>query len=754
MSESIVNLEIEGITSHVFPFSCIMRIQNASSLSEETSNQTIELEQLSSLLGEKNGVQLMAVTPPFLLSEMTEVQSLSFDFRREVAERFHPKNYNNGSLILECYRMILRDIYKIDARFYSVDRDSSVIVHDKDGYHLYSYELDHRLVKVKLINPDLRLLDHNKLNELRRASSAEQLLALLPPENFEFSGFGVWRRRKFDLFRNFSVLSREIRQNETLVIEVILQWIKENGGLKSAEVGVSIKHDQFMRRYSTPQIQRGSLHTAAQSFKYSDVVNHETESTFQGDYFATFGKSEMIGTFAWLDGFNERKLDYITVLPLWHQDMLVGLIDLASNDDVLLKKENRSQVLELKSFLELLITNQITKELSEIESTIRKQCTAIHPIVEWKFHEVAKHYNRSKTKGLRMPPIVFRDIYPLYGITLIEESVELRRQSIQEDFKSQLLDLKNIFESALHISRIPFVEHLLFEVNEMLRQVGESIEPGDEAVIIGQLREKIHPALELVGRQSEDLEKMIREYLKKIHNDSGGSNSFREEFNQSVHQINESIMLYLHQEQAGAQRVVPHYFERHSSFGVSHTMYVGRSLLKDRTLFHFSQLANLRLWQMLIMCGSARRTAMLQERMSLPLQTAHLILAQDQPVAINFDYDEKSMILQGHESVRYDVLKKRISRAMIKGNNMPLALPATLSIIFTNDRERQEYLNYITFLQWKGYLNQDQEEFLLVDLKGLHGLRAIRVSINTSKPEYSNLDITQVPLGADGVEWL
>ncbi|MFW7377238.1 MAG: hypothetical protein ACOH5I_00340 [Oligoflexus sp.] len=754
MSESIVNLEIEGITSHVFPFQCLMRVQNASVLLKDAAETTIELKQLPSILGDKTDSQIMAVTPPFLRGEMTELKPLSFDFRREVSDRFHPKNYNNGTLILECYRMILRDIYQVDTRFYSVDRDSSIIVHDRDGYHLYSYEMDHRFVKVKLLNQDLRLLDQHKLNELRRASNVNQLLALLPPENFEFTGFGVWRRQKFDLFRNFSVLSREIRHNETMVIEVILQWIKENGGLKNAEVGVSIKHDQFMRRYSTPQIQKGSLLSAAQSFNYADIINQETRSTFLDDNFATFSKGEMIGTYSWLDAFNERKLDHITILPLWHQDMMVGLIDLASNDDILVDKRIRSQVLELKSFLELLITNQITKEMGEIESTIRKQCTAIHPVVEWKFHEVAKHYNRSKTKGLRMPPIVFRDIYPLYGVTLIEESVQLRRNSIQEDFKSQLESLKEIFQTALHLSRIPFIEHLLFEVNEMLQQVQQSIEPGDEAVIIAQLREKIHPALELVGRQSEELDKMVRSYLKKIHNETGGSNSFREEFNQSVHQINESIMLYLHQEQAGAQRVVPHYFEKHTSYGVRHTMYVGKSLLKDRTLFHFSQLANLRLWQMLIMCGSARRTAMLQSRLPVPLQTAHLILAQDHPVAITFDYDEKSMVLQGHESIRYDVLKKRISKAVIKGSDLPLAVPDTLSIIFTNDRERQEYLNYINFLQWKGYLTQNVEEFLLVDLKGLHGLRAIRVGINTTKPEYSNLDVTQVQLGVDGVEWL
>jgi hypothetical protein len=183
-------------------------------------------------------------------------------------------------------------------------------------------------------------------------------------------------------------------------------------------------------------------------------------------------------------------------------------------------------------------------------------------------------------------------------------------------------------------------------------------------------------------------------------------------------------------------------------------MFVGRSLLKEQNQFHLSQLANLRLWQLLIMCGSARRVAMLQEKLSVKFRVAHMILVQDSPVTIYFDYDEKKLVLQGHESSRYELLKKRIRKATIKGQDETLAKPHTLSVVFTNDRERHEYMNYIHFLQWKGYLNNDVEEFLLEDLKGLHGLRALRTSINTDKPEYSNLDITQVSMNGAGVEWL
>ena len=152
----------------------------------------------------------------------------------------------------------------------------------------------------------------------------------------------------------------------------------------------------------------------------------------------------------------------------------MGLIDIAHNEPVLKDKKVRANVLELKSLLELLIANQMTKELSEIESTIRKQCTAIHPVIEWKFHEVAKDYNRSKTKGLRMPPILFKDVYPLYGVTIIPDSSTLQRYCTQQDFKVQLEDLRSILEAALRVTRVPYIEHLLYE---LIRCSGKCLKP-------------------------------------------------------------------------------------------------------------------------------------------------------------------------------------------------------------------------------------------------------------------------------------
>ncbi|MEL6925560.1 MAG: hypothetical protein AAFO94_16060, partial [Bacteroidota bacterium] len=60
--------------------------------------------------------------------------------------------------------------------------------------------------------------------------------------------------------------------------------------------------------------------------------------------------------------------------------------------------------------------------IEEIENSVRavmqQQFTAIHPSVEWKFKEVATQYYWARTSGqemVAMPPIVFNNVFPLYG---------------------------------------------------------------------------------------------------------------------------------------------------------------------------------------------------------------------------------------------------------------------------------------------------------------------------------------------------
>ena len=65
-------------------------------------------------------------------------------------------------------------------------------------------------------------------------------------------------------------------------------------------------------------------------------------------------------------------------------------------------------------------------------------------------------------------------------------------------------------------------------------------------------------------------------------------------------------------------------------------------------------LRNLRLWQLMVTCGIARRTEAVLPRLTVPLVTTHLVLAHHTPLSIRFRFDERRFDVDGAYNVRYE----------------------------------------------------------------------------------------------------
>ena len=204
----------------------------------------------------------------------------------------------------------------------------------------------------------------------------------------------------------------------------------------------------------------------------------------------------------------------------------------------------------------------------------------------------------------------------------------------------------------------------------------------------------------------------------------------RKDFEETVTLINETIASYLDKEEETAQGFFPHYFEKLKTDGVDHTIYIGASMVEERE-FDLLYLRNLRLWQLMVMCGVACRTEQLKENLKVPLETTHLILVQDTPLSIRFRLDERRFDMDGAYDIRHEIIKKRIDKAMIKGKAERLTQPGKISIVYSHRREALEYMEYIDYLQSSGYLKGEQENLELQDLQGVYGLKALRVTVNT-----------------------
>jgi hypothetical protein len=203
----------------------------------------------------------------------------------------------------------------------------------------------------------------------------------------------------------------------------------------------------------------------------------------------------------------------------------------------------------------------------------------------------------------------------------------------------------------------------------------------------------------------------------------------RKEFEESVSLLNHRLAMYLDQEEAEAQTLFPHYFERHRTDGVDYLIYMGASLMEEGD-FHELYLKNLRLWQIKVACGMAWQMEQLKSSLKVPLEVAHLILVQDTPLSIRFRFDEKRFDVDGAYDIRHEIIKSRIDKAVVKGRKERLTQPGKVAIVYSHPEEAQEMRRHIHFLQSEGYLKGGLETLDLEDLPGVQGLKSLRVGIN------------------------
>ena len=91
--------------------------------------------------------------------------------------------------------------------------------------------------------------------------------------------------------------------------------------------------------------------------------------------------------------------------------------------------------------------------------------------------------------------------------------------------------------------------------------------------------------------------------------------------------------------------------------------------------------------------------------------------------------DEKQFDVDGAYNVRYEILKKRIDKAIVKGTGDRLTQKGKIAIVWLQEKDRNEYMEYIEHLYDQGYISDDIEELELEPLQGAAGLKALRVTV-------------------------
>ena len=434
----------------------------------------------------------------------------------------------------------------------------------------------------------------------------------------------------------------------------------------------------------------------------------------------------------------------VLLAPIAKNKRLLAILELISFGKNELNSVNATKLDEILPYIVTAVERGKSEFENRIKAVIQSECTSIHPSVLWAFEKEARQFIRDiERDGLAsFKDIVFEDIHPLYGQIDIVASSEARNSAIQKDLLNQLHIIQKIIEEAGKEENLVIYEQVDFRIKEFIEDLENNLNASSEQKVFNLLQKEINPLLDHIQNQGDHLRLKVEEYREKINSDSGILYNHRKNYDEAVQQINRTMARYLDRQQIEAQKIYPHYFERYKTDGVDHNIYLGESLTHNsQNPFDKVYLYNLRLWQLRTMCEMENRFYRIQENMPLMLEAASLVLVFNNTLSIRYRMDEKQFDVDGTYNARYEIIKKRIDKACVKGTGERITQKGKIVIIYSQRSDEREYLRYVKYLQSKNYLGEKVELLELEDVQGVVGLKAIRVEVLYTLDDFSSENI-------------
>ena len=643
---------------------------------------------------------------------------------------------------MDAYSLVLRRIYSVG----DAPLSSTVVTVEDDETGLaraFKVTFDPDFCDVSTIGKEISLTENELATLQEERMHPETWRKSLPPEKFLFSGFIVIKSIDVTEQHMISLLREDLLHADALSsvakIDRLQQRIRSIMGRPELSLGL------FYRETGEDIGEEDGIRPITRSLLFGTGDRLIPEESCDSPLYNEIVRTKEIVVVNDLDDIERseyesallsRGVRNLVLIPLMSKGSLTGVLEIGGPKISDIHQINALRLRALVPLFSTTVTRIVDEQENYIQAIIKEHYTAIHPAVEWRFREAAKRWMKRRKAGLRVKPehIVFNDIYSLYGLSDIRGSSDERNRAIQSDLLEQLKLANAVIQQASQVQKLPVLDEVGFRVVKTIQEVEQDLHSGDDFRILEFLSrevEDLFPHLETFGPETAG---KIEDYTRALDPRLGSVYRERKDYEESVMLINDAISSYIEKQEERAQAMFPHYFEKFKTDGVDYNLYVGASLQKNG-LFDRLYLVNLRIWQLMMTCGIAYEIDSIREDLKKPLEVAHLILVQDIPIAIRFRIDEKQFDVDGAYNIRYEIVKKRIDKAEIRGRDERLTQPGKIAIVYSQDKEAHEYRRYIEYLQASGYLTQEVEDLELEDLQGVHGLRALRVTIDLQERE-------------------
>jgi len=647
---------------------------------------------------------------------------------------FYGKDSNSN---IDIAHLVLNFFYDINLEL--VTREVLTFRNKKTGLlKFYKINIIQDFIQGKALKP-LKKLDEELLFQLvEHFDNADLWEEHLPPENFIFKGF---------------VIGYMSEVTEAKVTEKVKEIMLSEGEDRNHNEDLHQLQNMTRSFMDMPNLELGMLHTVETVWqkntswsllrKFDEKIMCPSFENKKGSYGKVLEEKKVVIVTDLTRQKHRSRLENelmkkgvksLLLAPLFNKDKeQIGIFELADPKPYAF---NRLSYLKLREVIELFATgtNKFIEALEHQERlTMQQEFTSIHSSVEWRFREVAaKLFWERSIEGQRakIEQIIFKDLYPLYAQADIVGSSKLRNESIQTDLEDNLTRAIEIMK--MYYEKVNF--HLLVIYLSKAKGCLNHLKQGlfissDETRITELIKQEIHPLLkELRDRFPELLREKVAKYFAYIDPQLDIVYRRRRNYDESVSQLNNMIGNFLEQEDAKMQKILPHHFEKFTTDGVEYNIYLGNSLLKKGG-FSLFFLKDFRLWQLINMCEITRIVANEGSQLPTPLQTAQLIFVYNNSLSIRFKMEEKQFDVDGTYNVRYEILKKRIDKAVVKGTKERLTLAGKIAIVWLQEKDRVEYFQYLEHLKNEGYIDGEIEDLELEKLQGVHGLKALRFKV-------------------------
>ena len=640
--------------------------------------------------------------------------------------------------VLKAYIYILKEFYGIELSWdYPLLAKARCPETGLDRY--FNIILDPKFVEIKALQEPPKLTAAQRHRLLANLTDLKLWMELIPPENFEFQGFGVFKAADVTPREMLSALQADLFEKEAIFQRAGFTGLQEKLQVYLNEKDLSLG----LAAIRGQQILILPLNRKPpEKCCILEYARHYQRSEFKGSIFSQAmeeGEPMVVEDLHQYPGHTplekallEHGCRSVYAAPLLYQDKSLGTFLLKSTRPGALNALNTANLQPVLPLFAVALNRSLEQLNQKIQAVIKEEFTAIHPAVEWRFQQAALDYIQNKDAGAAAPePVVFHQVYPLFGVSDIRRSSDYRNAAIQADLIEHFHLAREILQLAYEHRPLPILAAYSLRLEQQINRLSGGLNAGDEVTKPLFLQQHIEPIFETLAAFGAPVAEKIAAYRAALDPQMRTIYRSRRDFEASLKLINETIAVYLDQEEARAQEYFPHYFEKLKTDGVEHTIYIGASMVENGD-FNPMYLKNLRLWQLMVFCEVVRRTEDVKDQLAVPLETTHLILVQDSPLSIFFSPDERHFEVAGAYDIRHEIIKKRIDKAVIKGSAQRLTQPGQIALVYSQRPEAAEYREYIDYLRATGYLQDEVEDLELEDLQGAQGLKAMRVTVDLS----------------------